>query len=68
MSNTILDERPASLECHGRELSALINELRGRRAIVCGMSAACPGIYRLSISWPRPEQQPLIETETENAA
>lgn len=61
--NAILDEQPASLECHGPELAGLIEALRERGATVCGMVTACPGHYRLSVSWPRPEQQPLIENE-----
>lgn len=63
MSNEILDGHPTNLECHGRELSDLIDQLRGRGAIVCGMTTACPGIYRLSVAWPPAQQQPLIEHE-----
>jgi hypothetical protein len=54
-----LDEHPQRLECHGRELATLIDDVRGRGGIVEGMTHACPGIYRLAIYWPPPQQFPL---------
>jgi hypothetical protein len=63
MSNAILDQHPARIECHGRELAALIDAVRERGGIVEGMTHACPGIYRLSIFWKPLAQPSLIETE-----
>lgn len=58
----ILDQHPARLECHGRELAGLIDLVRERGGIVEGMVTACPGHYRLSIYWPPAVQPALIET------
>jgi hypothetical protein len=61
--NAILDERPAQLEVHGAELLAVSDELRRRGCIVLGMAVTCVSSYRLSLSWPQPKQQPLLENE-----
>ncbi len=60
---SILDERPASLECQGRELLELAEELRRRGCIILGMSVTCISGYRLALAWPPPQQQVLIEHE-----
>jgi hypothetical protein len=58
---SILNQRPARLECHGRELASVIDAVRGRGGIVETMTTACPGIYRLGIYWPPAEQAALPE-------
>jgi hypothetical protein len=64
MSNELL-EHPARVECHGRELAGLIDQVRERGGIVEGMATVCPGHYRLSIYWPPAVQPALIETGDE---
>ena len=57
--NAILDERPTQLEVHGAELLTVSAELRRRGCVILGAVTKRPGSYKLSLSWPRPEQMPL---------
>jgi hypothetical protein len=63
VSNDILDQHPALVECRGGELASVIDEVRRRGGIVETMTVACVSQYRLSIYWPPAEQPALIETE-----
>ena len=59
--NAALDEHPNQLEVSGPELLTLVEELKARGCIILGMAVTCVSSYRLSLSWPRPEQVPLPE-------
>ncbi|MGA2685900.1 MAG: hypothetical protein ABSF51_12700 [Verrucomicrobiota bacterium] len=56
-----LDEHPSQVEVHGTELLTVSAELRRRGCIILGMAVTCVSSYRLSLSWPSPQQVPLPE-------
>jgi hypothetical protein len=45
-------EQPRELECSGAELSALVESLRARGAIILSMTSICVSSWRLSLDWP----------------
>lgn len=48
--------QPATVECSGPELAALIADLKARGAVVLGMARLCGANYRLMLHWPEPDR------------
>ncbi len=68
MSSAILDSHPTQIELSGPELLEVSGELRRRGCVILSAVVVCVSHYRLALAWPRPEQQPLIETDFQNGA